>query len=610
MNPKNTFLLVLLAGALFAFIFFVERNIKKPVTGPVKVIAGLKPYLVNNLEILLPTGRITLARTNGGWMMTYPHPYPAQSQAVENLLRAATELTPATRLSAQELKDRRSINQEFGFDNPQATLIFQQGGESYTLKLGLLTMPGDQIYAQVVRYPYVDVVDADFFKKLVPHDANEWRDQTFIILTNAFDSLTVASGAQPFELRRDGTNDLWRMTKPVQSRADNPKIAALLAALQNLRITKFVSDDPKVDLEPFGLQPAALELKFDHGTNHTLALQFGKSPTNDETQIYARRNGQPPIVLVPREQVMPWTAGFQEFRDRHLVRFGSAPPDSIEVRGKENFTVQSEPEGGWRVTKPVDFPADPKVMHSFLTNLASLEVLRVNNSVAVDDAALPDSPLYGLAKPSRRYVIKRQVPAARTNEILAELDFGAVKDGHIFVRRGDRPEESSVYAVKLEDYNKLPATALDLRSRRIWNFSENEVASITIRQGGKTQQLLHKGPNKWSIAAGSQGVINDLEIEVGAQELGYLEAQNWVGRSTQGQARYGFNDNSLRISVETKSKGKAQTRTVEFGGVAPDGLRYGEAKLDDDGQEWIFEFPPNLLDRLDAYFNLHESKGS
>lgn len=615
MNPKNTFMLVLVAAALFAFIFFFERHLQKPQPGPYGVMTDLNPASVTGLQILLPEQTIVLERTNGVWQMTVPHAYSAQSEAVDNFVRAAAQLAPQTRISAQELKAHLTSNDEFGFRNPQATIIFEQAtAEPPKLKLGSLTMPGDQIYAQVVGLPYVDIIDADFFKSLVPHQANDWRDKTFVTLTNSLiDKLTVTSSSQGFELLHDLTNDSWRMSKPVQSRVDNARIHSLLFALESSRIIHFVSDDPKVDLEPFGLQPAALELKFELGTNNALTVQFGKSPTNEEGQIYARINGQNSIVTIPRDRIIPWTSGFQEFRDRYLVRFADGPPDLIEAVGTgtgDSFTVEYTPDKNWRVIKPVDLPGDTNTLQTFLRDLAGLEVMRIDNRVAVDDTSPPNDPKFGMATPIRRYILKRHgknSPAGNTNETIAELDFGSVKDGHIFVRRGDRPEESSVYAIKLADFEKLPATPLELRTHRIWDFSPSNVVAIIVRHNGKTDKVVHKGENQWTIVKWST-IINDLEVEVAAQELGYLTAQKWVECGEQDPARFGFADKSLQISAELKENDKSQTLSVDLGGTAPDGLRYGDVRMED-GQNWIFEFQPKALDQILTYLNIRENPG-
>jgi len=246
-------------------------------------------------------------------------------------------------------------------------------------------------------------------------------------------------------------------------------------------------------------------------------------------------------------------------------------------------------------------------MRAFLGDLTAMQIVHFNNMVA--DDAVPDSefPRYGLDRPARQYLLRWTAPAGAGNSVQAELDFGAEKEGKIFVRRADRPEETSVYAVNVLNFQKLPANSLQLRARRIWDFSEDDVTRVTIWQNGRAQELIHKGQNQWAIGADSQGMMNnELEVEVGAQELGLLEAQNWIKRGDADRAQYGFSDKSPRIAVEVKASGKLQTLTVDFGKLSPGGLRYGNVRMDD-GQNWIFEFPKVVIDRLTTYFNMQES---
>src|SRR5207249_9019277 len=130
-------------------------------------------------------------------------------------------------------------------------------------------------------------------------------------------------GTRFFELQRDAAGKEWRMTQPMKARADNPKIEDLLQKLQNLRADKFVTDDPNADLASFGLQPAELELVVAQGTNNLLLLQFGKSPTNDASLVYARRRDQNSVVLVAKDQLNSWRADYKDFRDRFLITLAS-----------------------------------------------------------------------------------------------------------------------------------------------------------------------------------------------------------------------------------------------------------------------------------------------
>lgn len=618
MNPRNTCILVVLALGLFAFIYFFERHIKKPEPEVPKVLPGVKASEVTSITIE-PAGQksIQIDRTNGVWELTKPIDYPAQGQAVESLLATLEGLSPQTRISGQELLGRHNVYEEYGFAASQVILVIRQGEKQTTLMLGSLTAPGDHVYVQVVGFPFIDVIDVDVLKLIRPQ-ANDWRDTAFVDLRGlAFDRVSVANGAKAFDLQRDPTNKLWRLTLPgnMQARADNSKIENLLLQLQGLHVIRFETDDPKADPEAYGFQAPALELNFERGTNQLLRLQFGRSPTNDEGLIYARRDGQAAVVSLPRAAITAWRGEPSEFRDPHLINLASGF-DLIEGRGPMAFTVRRQSNNVWRVTEPYDFPADTNLLRAFVGNLARLTVVRGRNGdFAVKDVVTPEEfPKYGLAQPAQKYIVRRNTAtggAGGTNGIVAELDFGKAFDdeaagGKIYVRRGDLPDESSVYAVKTEDVQALPTNGLQLRDRRIWSFAGEDVSQVTLRVNGKPEKLIRKGPGHWGIAPGSQAIFEEMNVEASVQDLGDLSASAWVERGAQNCARYGISGNSLEISFEVNHAGKTQTRTVDFGRQSPRGLRYAMVRMDDE-QDWIFEFPSDQLDRMIYCFNIHEN---
>jgi hypothetical protein len=614
MNSRNTCILVILAAGLFAFIYFFESRIKAPEPVVEKVLPGFKAGEVTSIQIQpMKQDAIRVERTNGAWQLAKPVVYPAQSIAVDDFLQALEQLSPHTRISAQELKGRHNVEEEYGLDAPQATIVIQQGDDQRILKLGHLTPPGDEVYLQVVGMEGIEVVTADFLNKFVPRQANDWRDTAFVNVKGpAFDRVAVANGAKAFELQRNPVNKLWRMTRPIPARADNPKIEDLLFKLQNLRVNRFETDDPKPDLESLGLQPPELELALDQGTNH-FTFQFGKSPTNDESLIYARRNGQNTIVLVSRELLAPWRSDYAEFRDPHLASLSSGLPDRIEVEiaPADKFTVEWQTNGGWRVSgsQCQDFMADGKLMREFVENIARLQVVPFNGQFAVKEVVTKsDLPNYGLAPPALRYILRQSISNATgmTNLVLAELDFSAPRDTNIFACRGDLPEETSVYAVRPADVQKLPVSGLQLRERRVWNFAPADVTLLTLRVNGKSVSLLHKGRFKWDVPPGSIGIFDSIPVESGVEDLAeVLDVEAWVACGDQNRAQYGFTDNCTQISLEVNGAGGPQKLTLDFGGQSPRGLRYAAVKLD--GQNWIFEFPARELDKLFSYFNIVEN---
>ncbi len=459
--------------------------------------------------------------------------------------------------------------------------------------IGAPTTPGDQVYLEVVGTEGAFVVDADLLKS-IPRSANDWRD-TAILKTDlsGVDQIAVTNAGNAFLLRRDPTNHLWRLMWPLPlARADNARIEQSLHQLEALRVRQFVSDTPN-DLEAFGLNPALTDLALSRGTNSVVALQLGKPLTNDATQVYARRPGQGGVFTVAADLVATWRNAWDAFRDRHLLDVNEEIA-AIRVKGEDSFSLVLETNKTWRVV-PSNFPADLDLVKEFRSMLLNLRI----SEFVKDIVNAPDWPTYGLATPVRQYVLERPAsssPPGASNSVLAELNFGLSTNqpDKVFVRRSD---ESSVYAISTNDFTRLPFASWQFRERRLWHFSTNDVARVTISQGGKRCHLVRKGPFSWSVVSGS-GIFNDLAVEQTIQALGEAWAVNWVGCGEQSRNSCGFRDADYQITIELQSGDKP---SIEFGGEAPSGNRYAAVTLD--GQLRVMEFPWVLYRDLASYLH-------
>jgi hypothetical protein len=601
MNPKATWFWTVVAAGLFAFIFLFERRLHKPPAPLQSILPNLKPAAITGVQIL-PKAQpeIRLERTNDTWVVTQPFQYPAQSALVQALLTVLTHLAPADRITAAELKHLRHADAQYGFEPPQTTLVLQHDDDQTFIHVGYKTGPGDQLFLQVVGVGEVYVVDAALLK-LIPLEPDAWRDTTLVDLrTITFDRLIVTNaGKAPVELQRNPTNRLWRMILPGwEPRADSDKVEAALQRLQSMRVDQWVTDDPKADLDAYGLQTPDISLALQQGTNNVVLLEFGKNPTNDPKQVYARRGDQSAVVTVSADSLAPWRSP-ADFRDRHLVTL-TGPLNVLEVRAADQFRVLREPTNGWRVlpqSAPA-FPADAGLVGRFITNLSDLQVAEFVKDVVT----APDLPARGLAVPRCQIILETtltNLPAGPTNLVLDQLDFGTNQNDEIFVRRAD---ESALYTVKLADFQRLPSASWQLRDRRIWDFAGNEVARLIVQQSGMTRALRHNGTNSWSVEAPGQGMLNDLALEELAHRLGELSAWVWVERGLSDPAQYGFKPDDYRLTVELRDGRKLE---VEIGGMAPSGFPYATTVLD--GEPWVFEFPPDLFQFVQLYLPVRQS---
>ena len=83
--------------------------------GPAAILPDLQPAAVTSVQVF-PAGALEIRadRTNGGWVLTKPVVYPAQTAAIEALLDALQKLAPA-KISAAELREHKQFRRGIRF---------------------------------------------------------------------------------------------------------------------------------------------------------------------------------------------------------------------------------------------------------------------------------------------------------------------------------------------------------------------------------------------------------------------------------------------------------------------------------------------------------------
>ncbi len=288
-------------------------------------------------------------------------------------------------------------------------------------------------------------------------------------------------------------------------------------------------------------------------------------------------------MAVAAEPLKPWSGpiNVNDFRDPHLVTL-TARVDEVEVRGADDFTLQRQASNTWRLASQA-FPVDTALANEFVGDLGTLQIVQFKAVVTE-----PELAENGLTNPARQITLKSTsiTGAGPTNATIARLAFGATNADKVFVSRAD---EDFIYAIRLADFQELKWASWQLRDRRIWSFSETNVAGLTVSQGGKEWQLIRNGPGRWSPGSGAPGTIDDVAmaaIEEIVHRLGELAATAWVDHGEQNLSRYGLRPEGYQILVELRSGEKLK---VEFGGRSPSQYPYAKVALD--GEAWVFEFP-------------------
>ncbi|HNQ89944.1 MAG TPA: DUF4340 domain-containing protein [Verrucomicrobiota bacterium] len=590
MNTATTRWLLLGVLILAAFIVFVERRTPGTAEKQARarlVFPELAPRQAARVGVQQGTNfTLRLEREGASWVFRAPFVYPAQGAAVDRLLEVLGQLRWQSRISSQEVLAQTNGLAVYGLDPPAVSLTVEQGSRRHELRLGGRTALGGQVFAQAVGQEGVLTVDAAWLRWL-PATVHDWRDTALLPLgLGALDRIEVRPITNGFEVVRAPSNRVWQMARPLPIRADSGKIEYLIRQLELARVSQFVSDDPRVDLEAHGLQPPESELVFGRGTNDLLVLTLGRSPPQAPDQVYARTLAYSNVVLVAREAVAPWLASFREFCDRRMMVFSADAVRRIEIQADERFVVDRVTNDVWRIVEPFAAAADTVLVLEMLQQLAEWEFLRFEREVTTDFAA------FDLAPPQRQYTLWGAVTnaASPTNAILAQMQLGRASGATLWARR---VPENSVVAVL--DNQRLPRAAFELRDRQIWSFDTNQVVSVTIRQLGETRKLVRTGPAQWVLAPGSSGPPQELSLEEAVYRLGRLRADRWVARGEEKMAHYGFGTTDHRIELEVREGDKTRTAALQLGRLTATGRSaYAAVAIDGVAGPVIFECPLTL----------------
>jgi hypothetical protein len=584
MNAKSTLALLGVALLLFAYIALFEWSSPDPrqaAESANRLFATLEPAAIERIEVVRSNYVIRAERVQGRWRLTDPV-YPAQPLAIEPWLEALRTATRRITLSAVDMSQQGADLAALGLDPGVALVQVQQSDARYHFRLGYRTPVGERVYLQMVGASDVHVTESALLDML-PVTAGDWRDHNFVDLASIpFNRLRVATGAREFELEFTAAQQRWRLLRPRPARADAARIERALQQLQALRVERFVQDAPGADLEPYGLHEPALVFSLHLDGDQVFSAQFGRSPPNDPDLVFARRSDYPNIVLLSRAALETLAVPYTQFLDYRLVDQPIDRADRIEVQGVESFALERQATGGWRIVTPHDDAADPALVGAFLKRFQAMRIAEVAKEVVSD----LDLPNYGLANPSRQYRLLVRQPAPAPPEPLIQVDFGDQRADRIFARRAD---ENPVYLTALDEVLFLPRKAFELRERRLWDFSTNQVEGIHIHLQGRDHRLLRRTGGEWTFAPGSQGIVNTFALEESVHRLGQLWARAWVAQNPTDLEFYGFPQVNHWLEIQLNSDADGRVFRIAFGARSPSGGPFGLVDLE--GGPTVFEFP-------------------
>jgi len=343
----------------------------------------------------------------------------------------------------------------------------------------------------------------------------------------------------------------WKIHEPLPAEPDPSAVDQILRSLEDLHISHDLGK--RGDLSPYNLKSPAVRVEVQTAAKSAVQpLSLGdEAPTGGGT--YARLGDSDRVLVVSGAYPLQG-AGFFSLRDKTFLKFDPSRLKSFRVlRGKDEIDL-SRAEGKWRITAPIQAPADDSAVSDVLFALGRLAV----SEFVEEKPASASLPGRGLAPPSTRVLL-----TGDEWEGEKELTFGNAEDGGLFALH---PATAALVKVPDGIGAKLKSTVADLRRKGLLPFSRFDISRLRIT--GVTPEPLElerKDDREWKRVSPSPGVIADEGVDLLLRNLGDLKAESFVDRPEREMSLYGLAPPAAKLEFWKKEQEKGQPFLVAVG---------------------------------------------
>lgn len=389
-------LVAALAAALFWWDLPRERREEESEQQALR-LTRLDPALVDTLRVQREDGSFELVRRGADWWLTQPIEERADDASVRGVVNSLCRAS-AERVVRSDV-DSTALD-AFGLGGLRPPLRWiemrSNGREPVVYDIGRQNPSGEAVYLRVRGHREVLLVAKGMAELArTSHQAFRIYD-LFDVETDAIDGIGLRNPLGEFRARMD-PRGLWYTEEDPPRRLQRRKLHQLAYDLAHARVRRYVEDGlPEAAFAAYGLHDPPLELHFTaSGGSEQHTLLVGNESEEPDLP-YARRDGQPTLLVVSGEFNSALQLRVDELVDTNPVVENFALLDSIRViwHSGESLTVLPGYRGEWDIRPPPGWQGDPD---HFLVSAANVvrgvEGLQSDRSVELSEPAQADQYL-------------------------------------------------------------------------------------------------------------------------------------------------------------------------------------------------------------------------
>jgi hypothetical protein len=547
MRSKVTLVLLFLNVALFAFIFYFERDwrITQTALDARRRVLGPEASDIRSLEVAgpAPGSSYSLERRGDAWFLTRPVEWPANPNAVSRILNELQFLEHETSFSTRDLEKNGQKLSDYGLDQPKLTVSFTSGeagatgaqaGRTTVLRIGDTTKVGDHLYLLSPDGERVHVVGRSLADSLsIPFDQLR-SDTVFSIPVFEARSLSLQTAAPSgvrVRLHRDGSR--WSFETPVIARAGKNATELAINGLDSLRVKSFVLQNP-----PAAAPSTSPSLRVTlEGNNRHETLYVG-GPSEGDQAYFAQLEDRHAVftVAIPKALMDTLRNAPDELRDRHVLDFDAntvtsvalSAPNQPELDLQRLESAAGGQVAGWQIIRrgggapgPQTLPADTAAVQRLLDQLETLTALKFQSD-APTNADLED---WGFNRPEREITLT----LAGAAQVTLQIGLPTSRESVAYARIAG---SSSVYAVEPDILRETDASPRAWRERLLSAIPASAaITSLSLSSAADGSVIYaHKlaDGETWDAAFASEPAPRKAALATLVAQLRVLRAASFV----------------------------------------------------------------------------------
>jgi hypothetical protein len=355
-----------------------------------KVFAGVESDKVDQVTIKSESGdRTTVQKQSGKWQITQPSAVTADEAELSGITSNLSSV------EVQRVVDEQASDfKQYGLEPARVEVAFKAGGQDRRLLIGQKTPSGTELYARLPDKPRVFLISS-YLDSTFNRSTFDLRDKTILkIDRDKVDRVEVVTPDRTLTFSKKGSD--WRMTSPVDARADFGAVEGIVGRLNTAQmkaLTAAEGGDPK----EYGLDKPAVTVHLGSGSSQA-GLAIGKSA--GDGVVYAKDLSRPMIFTIESAVADELKKPADDFRVKDLFDARSFNTTRVEVvRGGQTIVFEkskvpakgTEPQKEvWKQTAPSAKDVDSAKVDALLTALTNARAASFVDKAAATGLESPE----------------------------------------------------------------------------------------------------------------------------------------------------------------------------------------------------------------------------